>query len=86
MIGGLVLGPAAIFFRVAMDRARDDNGAKSALGVDGEMLKLCLSHLARFWKIGSVFLGTSTRIYLIMMYHRAPVLTIHADIAKSITS
>ena len=47
IIGGLVIGPAAIFLRVAIERD----------GLEAEMLRLCLSQVARIWKIGSVFLG-----------------------------
>lgn len=47
IIGGLVIGPGAIFLRAAIERD----------GPEADMLRLCLSQVARFWEIGSVFLG-----------------------------
>lgn len=59
-IGCLVLGPAGINLRVAMERGKLSNDGKFIPSVDVEILKLTLSHFARFWKIGSKLLGTMT--------------------------
>jgi hypothetical protein len=86
MIGGMVLGPAAMFFRVALDRDREN---ENQLGMECEMLKLCLTHIARFWKIGSVFLGKSSSFVAIhldadqlqKLQHRCH----HSDFTESIS-
>ncbi|KAJ9615219.1 hypothetical protein H2200_001293 [Cladophialophora chaetospira] len=62
IIGGLVIGPAAVFLRAAIDRGNRASGGNPSPALDGEMLKLCLSHFARFWKIGSIFLDIATSI------------------------
>ncbi|KAK5310781.1 hypothetical protein LTR93_011936 [Exophiala xenobiotica] len=54
--GCLILGPAAIHLRVAIDRAKAKNDAKSSAGPEVEMLKLALGHTGRFWKFGSILL------------------------------
>ena len=64
IIGGLVIGPAAVFLRAAIDRRRSSNAGNSSPDLDGEILKLCLTHFSRFWKIGKIFLGTCDPILL----------------------
>jgi hypothetical protein len=63
-IGGLVIGPAAMFLRVAMDRRIVGDNGRSLPNVEVEMLKLCVAHIARFWRIGSMFLGKSEDVFL----------------------
>ena len=59
-IGCLVLGPAGINLRVAMERGKLAKDGRFIPSVDVEILKLTLSHFARFWKIGSKLLGTTS--------------------------
>ena len=55
IIGGLVIGPAAIFLRVAIERD----------ALEAEMLRFSLLQVARYWKIGSVFLGKPIPRYVV---------------------
>jgi hypothetical protein len=56
-IGCLILGPAAINLRVAIDRAKAKNDGKASTSPEVEMLKLVLGHIGKVWKLGSILLG-----------------------------
>ncbi|KAH7124481.1 hypothetical protein EDB81DRAFT_911227 [Dactylonectria macrodidyma] len=62
-IGCLVLGPAAMHLRVAMGSrrvARDK--CSTAASLEEELLKLALSHIAKFWKLGALLLDFANSI------------------------
>lgn len=55
-IGCLILGPAAMHLRVSM-RTRQAHDELCVASIEEELLKLALSHIARFWRIGSLLYG-----------------------------
>lgn len=52
----LVVGPAAINLRVALDSKKED-AASSLTGLEVDLLILALKRVARFWNFGSILLG-----------------------------
>ncbi|KAH1616187.1 hypothetical protein KXX31_001889 [Aspergillus fumigatus] len=56
----LVVGPAAINLRVALDSKKED--AESSLtGLEVDLLILTLKRVARFWNFGSILLGSNPK-------------------------
>lgn len=56
-IAGLLLGPAAIFLRVAMASRRTTDAPTTSSTMEVELIKLALSHIARYWGLASHLLG-----------------------------
>jgi hypothetical protein len=56
-LGCLVLGPAAINLRVAIDVKRNPSASGRFSGLELDLLILVIRHIARFWGFGSVLLG-----------------------------
>ncbi|RFU27357.1 hypothetical protein B7463_g8981, partial [Scytalidium lignicola] len=52
-MGCLIIGPAAIYLRVAKDLRKGTNADGHTPGIEAELLTLALAQMARFWKIGS---------------------------------
>ncbi|KAL5691315.1 hypothetical protein EMGR_007021 [Emarellia grisea] len=53
----LVVGPAAINLRVALDSKKED-AASSLTGLEVDLLILALKRVARFWNFSSILLGS----------------------------
>jgi hypothetical protein len=59
-IGGLIVGPAAMNLRVAMECRNKDGAGRSrkfSSNAEVDLLKLWLIQQGRFWNIGNVYLG-----------------------------
>ncbi|KAH3638273.1 hypothetical protein KXW27_006942 [Aspergillus fumigatus] len=56
----LVVGPAAINLRVALDSKKED-AASSLTGLEVDLLILALKRVARFWNFGSILLGSNPK-------------------------
>ncbi|KIY00988.1 uncharacterized protein Z520_03654 [Fonsecaea multimorphosa CBS 102226] len=56
-IGGLIIGPAAIHLRVAKTLRKGTNTDRHTPAIEAEMLRLALTQMARYWKMGSAILG-----------------------------
>lgn len=56
----LVVGPAAINLRVALDSKKED-AASSLTGLEVDLLILTLKRVARFWNFGSILLGSNPK-------------------------
>lgn len=62
LIGCLILGPAAINLRVAKDLSKSAKADKNCFGIQGELLKLTLTRISEFWKIGSILLDIANSV------------------------
>ena len=58
-----MIGPAAMFLRVALESGSADSNGTSSLKLEAELVKLCIAQTARFWKIGCIFLGKVEELY-----------------------
>lgn len=56
-MGCLIIGPAAIYLKVARDLRKGTNPSGHNLGIEAELLTLVLAQMARFWKLGTAILG-----------------------------
>ncbi|KAH7121717.1 fungal-specific transcription factor domain-containing protein [Dactylonectria macrodidyma] len=61
-IGCLVLGPAAMHLRVAMGCRQAARDQSTAASLEEELLKLALSHMAQFWRLGALLLDFANSI------------------------
>ena len=62
-IGCLILGPAAIHLRVTNETMGTNPECRSAC-IETDLIKLALTHIARFWKIGLVLQGKTSIMVL----------------------
>ncbi|KAM5353280.1 hypothetical protein ACJZ2D_016819 [Fusarium nematophilum] len=61
-IGCLILGPAAMHLRVAMGCRQAAQDQSAAASLEEELLKLALSHIAKFWRLGALLLDFANSI------------------------
>lgn len=94
-LGCFILGPAAMHLRVTLAHRRQDLAAETAAATHGvgvlhaasleeELLRLVLSHIAQFWKFGSLLLGNETPIFQLKpLEHVCMVETGFADLEQT---